>query len=69
MINNEVETFYYIYRHIRLDKNVPFYIGIGTYNLKAKYNRSKSNKKKKYIASLVAKGIRKQHKGFKFKFI
>ena len=46
MINNEVETFYYIYRHIRLDKNVPFYIGIGTYNLKAKYNRSKSNKKR-----------------------
>ena len=31
MINNEVETFYYIYRHIRLDKNVPFYIGIGRY--------------------------------------
>ncbi len=40
MINNEVERFYYVYRHIRLDKNVPFYIGIGTYTDKNKYNRA-----------------------------
>jgi len=29
----------YVYRHIRLDKNVPFYIGIGTDN---KYKRAES---------------------------
>jgi len=31
---------YYLYRHIRLDKNEPFYIGIGT----QKINRCKTNK-------------------------
>lgn len=32
---------YYLYRHIRLDKNVPFYIGIGTRNTRfAKGHRS-----------------------------
>lgn len=29
---------YYVYRHIRLDKNVPFYIGIGTVNPKGRSN-------------------------------
>ncbi len=32
----------YVYRHIRLDKNVPFYIGIGKSDLN--YNRASSNK-------------------------
>jgi hypothetical protein len=32
----------YLYRHIRLDKNVPFYIGIGKSDLN--FNRAKSNK-------------------------
>jgi hypothetical protein len=31
---------YYLYRHIRIDKDIPFYIGIGT-NDKRKYCRSK----------------------------
>lgn len=34
---------YYLYRHIRLDKNEPFYIGIGT-----KQNRNHSNFKSEY---------------------
>lgn len=29
-----VNKTYYLYRHIRLDKNIPFYIGIGTMNNK-----------------------------------
>jgi hypothetical protein len=29
----------YLYRHIRLDKNEPFYIGIG-YNINKKYKRA-----------------------------
>lgn len=34
---------YYLYRHIRLDKNEPFYIGIGTKNKhKYPYFRAKS---------------------------
>lgn len=50
----EKENKYYLYRHIRLDKNEPFYIGIGTKEYKnpktheleyrrafRKYNRSK----------------------------
>jgi hypothetical protein len=32
----------YVYRHIRLDKNVPFYIGIGKSDLN--FNRAESNK-------------------------
>ena len=30
-----------LYRHIRLDKNEPFYIGIG--NIKRAYNKSERN--------------------------
>jgi len=33
---------YYLYRHIRLDKDEPFYIGIGTNDLKMKYLRAGS---------------------------
>lgn len=37
----EPEGKYYLYRHIRLDKNQPFYIGIGT---KPNWNGSDFNK-------------------------
>jgi hypothetical protein len=47
---------HYLYRHIRLDKNEPFYIGIGTkrnhkhFSLKAEYNRAyETNRKESYI--------------------
>lgn len=40
----------YVYRHIRLDKNEPFYIGIGTH-LKRAYEKSQRNKIWKYIVS------------------
>ena len=33
-----------LYRHIRLDKNVPFYIGIGK-DIKRAYSKSNRNKK------------------------
>jgi hypothetical protein len=36
----------YVYRHIRLDKNKPFYIGIGS---DINYNRSKDNKKRNSV--------------------
>lgn len=36
------EATYYLYRHIRLDKNEPFYIGIGTFSDKRRYERSRS---------------------------
>jgi hypothetical protein len=32
----------YIYRHIRLDKNIPFYIGIGVDDNEGKFKRSKA---------------------------
>lgn len=35
---------YYLYRHIRLDKNEPFYIGIGT-----KGNKINTNLRSDYI--------------------
>lgn len=35
---------YFIYRHIRPDKNEPFYIGIGKHNTKWKYKRLLSTK-------------------------
>lgn len=51
-----MENKYYLYRHIRLDKNEPFYIGIGTkrnhkhFSLKAEYNRAyETNRKESYI--------------------
>ena len=33
---------HYLYRHIRLDKNEPFYIGIGTKKENTKFNSIKS---------------------------
>ena len=45
---------YYLYRHIRLDKNEPFYIGIGTKEERYKsfemiYKRAFSKKKRNII--------------------
>ena len=40
---------YYLYRHIRLDKNEPFYIGIGTKKeskAKIKFNKKFQSKTK-----------------------
>ncbi len=46
---------YYLYRHIRLDKNEPFYIGVGTKNA-CKYCRAKTKlKRNKYWERIVAK--------------
>jgi len=43
----------YVYRHIRLDENIPFYIGIGT---DSKYTRANSNKSRsKYWKNIVSK--------------
>jgi len=36
-----VTSTYYLYRHVRIDKNEPFYIGIGTVNSKDAYKRAK----------------------------
>ena len=36
----------YLYRHIRLDKNEPFYIGIGLYNNNYKYYRAYAKSKR-----------------------
>lgn len=48
-----MENKYYLYRHVRLDKNVPFYVGIGTKtkdNLKyGTYTRAHSIRKKNVI--------------------
>jgi len=51
---------YYIYRHIRLDKNEPFYIGIGTKrdnirfsNNKAEYARAYCERKRNNIWNLI----------------
>lgn len=47
---------YYIYRHIRPDKNVPFYIGRGeNYNDRSIYRRSKSLKGRNYIWKSIVK--------------
>ena len=40
----------YVYRHIRLDKNEPFYIGIGDDNYKRPYKKSGKTKYWKHIA-------------------
>lgn len=40
----------YVYRHIRLDKNEPFYIGVGTH-IKRAYDKGSRNKIWKSIAS------------------
>jgi hypothetical protein len=51
-----MENKYYLYRHIRLDKNEPFYIGIGTKqnrphpHMKSEYRRAfETNRKESYI--------------------
>jgi len=51
-----MENKYYLYRHIRLDKNEPFYIGIGTKqprthnSVKSEYRRAyEINRKESYI--------------------
>ena len=54
---------YYLYRHIRLDKNEPFYVGIGTtenkyLNTKAsskRYARAYSKKRSKYWKNIITK--------------
>jgi len=45
----------YVYRHIRLDKNEPFYIGIGSDD-KGNYTRSNAHKNRnKHWENIVAK--------------
>lgn len=52
---------YYLYRHIRLDKNEPFYIGIGTKNIdcisfKSVYRRAFSQKRSnKFWKNIISK--------------
>lgn len=54
-MNNEQLKIYYVYRHIRLDKNIPFYIGIGTVytkrsnTLKGRYARAFDKSKSRNI--------------------
>lgn len=45
-----MENKYYLYRHIRLDKNEPFYIGIGTKNKRFE-NNTKSTYRRAYQKS------------------
>jgi hypothetical protein len=47
------DTNYYVYRHIRLDKNEPFYIGIGKYS--KTYNRSKDTRRNAIWKNIVKK--------------
>ena len=42
----------YLYRHIRLDKNEPFYIGIGS---DEKYKRAYSKKRSKFWKNIISK--------------
>jgi|LakMenEpi03Aug12_release.lakeMendotaPanAssembly.Ray.scaffolds.fasta_scaffold00112_91 hypothetical protein len=54
---------YYLYRHIRLDKNEPFYIGIGTKKeSKAKIKFNKKFQSIKYIYDRAYSKIRKSSK-------
>lgn len=52
---------YYLYRHVRLDKNEPFYIGIGVIHekyplLKSRYERAFSGKKRNsYWNNIISK--------------
>jgi hypothetical protein len=48
----------YIYYHIRLDKNEPFYIGIGSDN-KGKYTRAYSKNRNTYWKNIVNKTLYK----------
>ena len=46
----------YIYRHIRLDKNIPFYIGIGVDDNEGKFKRSKAKEHRNdYWRNIVSK--------------
>lgn len=64
LIKKSMLNKYYLYRHIRLDKNEPFYIGIGSKppvidkhgNFKSEYSRAFSfSKRTKYWKNIVAK--------------
>lgn len=49
-IFDEANPKHFVYRHIRLDKNEPFYIGIGTQNPRIQgYHRAKTNSKRNGI--------------------
>lgn len=52
MIHSEDKE-YYVYRHIRLDKNEPFYIGIGKHS--KTYNRSKDKRRSNLWKKIVKK--------------
>lgn len=55
MLGIENEGKYYLYRHIRLDKNEPFYIGIGTKgSSKNFYERTKETHSKNNIWKSIA---------------
>jgi hypothetical protein len=62
-MNNEQTRIYYVYRHVRLDKNVPFYIGIGTVytkrsnTLKGQYTRAfdKSKSRNTFWKNITSK--------------
>ena len=61
MINNQKT--YYLYRHIRLDKNEPFYIGIGTKRQsKAKIRLNRQIKSHNWIYERAYSKIRKSSK-------
>ena len=46
----------YVYRHIRLDKNIPFYIGVGKDDNKGKFKRSKTKQhRNEYWHNIVSK--------------
>jgi hypothetical protein len=46
----------YIYRHIRLDKNIPFYIGIGVDDNEGKFRRSKAKEhRNEYWHRIISK--------------
>jgi len=55
---DEIENKYYLYRHIRLDKNEPFYIGIGT-----KYKKFHTHKRE------YARAFQKRDRNQFWKFI
>lgn len=46
---------HYLYRHIRLDKNEPFYIGIGTKTLRCQYERANSKASRSSIWKNIVK--------------
>lgn len=59
MITRFGEGKYFLYRHIRLDTNEPFYIGIGTikpyYTFKSRYHRATVVNRNKYWSNVVSK--------------